>query len=264
MKKKINTILFLLVGIMSICYLNSYSVHAHSGRLKGASYKTCPNDGIQYGYHNCNAEACTEKGHWHQVGIEDNGPELKDPCPNIEPNYDSNGNLVKKQTSRSNTTTTTVAPAPKPATTTTTRKTTTATKSATTETPKMTQETTMPVTQPQSEKITISFDTNGGEYISSRTISVGEKIKLPVPTREGYEFEGWYNKSGLTKITENYDFDDSITIYAKWKEEVKKYDEQTEKTSTSSSFKTSTWMTISIFIILIAGCVGICVYAIRK
>ena len=38
---------------------------------------------------------------------------------------------------------------------------------------------------------TITFDSNGGTAVSSITKNYGESIILPIPTRQGYTFEGW-------------------------------------------------------------------------
>lgn len=68
------------------------------------------------------------------------------------------------------------------------------------------------------EKLTLSFAVNGGADIAAAEVKKGEEYSLPTPTREGYEFEGWYateDFSGdpvekITDVQENY------TFYAKW------------------------------------------------
>ena len=65
----------------------------------------------------------------------------------------------------------------------------------------------------------LSFDTDGGAEISAVEIQEGEEYTLPVPTREGYSFEGWYltaDFSGdpVTTITATGD----TTLYAKWEQ----------------------------------------------
>lgn len=42
------------------------------------------------------------------------------------------------------------------------------------------------------EKLTLSFAVNGGADIAAAEVKKGEEYSLPTPTREGYEFEGWY------------------------------------------------------------------------
>ena len=71
---------------------------------------------------------------------------------------------------------------------------------------------------------TVTFDPQFGMVSeTSRTVGYGEKIgTLPVPTREGYNFAGWYTSiqnSGTeaTKIDENYVITDNCIFYAWWK-----------------------------------------------
>lgn len=67
---------------------------------------------------------------------------------------------------------------------------------------------------------TVIFDTNGGTSISSQSIAEGSTVKEPkTPTKEGFEFAGWYTDKEFTK---KYDFSSSVTkkftLYADWKE----------------------------------------------
>lgn len=67
---------------------------------------------------------------------------------------------------------------------------------------------------------TVSFNTNGGSAIESRSVKSGEKAKAPEPPEmEGYTFAGWYSDDTLT---EKFDFAEkitkNITLYAKWTE----------------------------------------------
>ena len=65
---------------------------------------------------------------------------------------------------------------------------------------------------------TAIFDGNGGTS-SSITKEVGQKLgTLPISTRTGYEFNGWYTaKTGGTKITEDTTMPaNDITYYAHW------------------------------------------------
>ena len=75
------------------------------------------------------------------------------------------------------------------------------------------------------ETITVYFDAQGGKC-SPKSVKVvpGETISnIPVPTRSGYKFEGWYSDESLgskkigtnTKMNLTYD----VTLYAKWSEE---------------------------------------------
>ena len=72
-------------------------------------------------------------------------------------------------------------------------------------------------------KRTIKFNANGiafeNEEFGEIKAYVGEKIKLPIPFAQGYEFLGWYydkectQKANLTKMGAK-----SLVLYAKWKE----------------------------------------------
>ena len=70
-------------------------------------------------------------------------------------------------------------------------------------------------------KYSVIFDSNGGSNVSSITVTyAGTYGTLPVPTRNGYTFQGWYTaKSGGTKVTASTTV--SITadqvLYAHWK-----------------------------------------------
>ena len=68
------------------------------------------------------------------------------------------------------------------------------------------------------EKLTLSFAVNGGADIAAAEVKKGEEYSLPTPTREGYEFEGWYATEDFSgdpveKIT---DVQENHTFYAKW------------------------------------------------
>ena len=64
---------------------------------------------------------------------------------------------------------------------------------------------------------TISFDTNGGIKINDQVVDWDKNPELPTPTRTGYTFAGWFLDSKLTKpLTTNFNFTESITVYAKW------------------------------------------------
>ncbi|MGN0962533.1 MAG: InlB B-repeat-containing protein, partial [Clostridia bacterium] len=67
----------------------------------------------------------------------------------------------------------------------------------------------------------ITLNANGGEAEPS-SVTTDEDGKLteglPVPTRDGYTFDGWYTESaGGTEITADTVFHGNITIYAHWK-----------------------------------------------
>ena len=68
--------------------------------------------------------------------------------------------------------------------------------------------------------LTVTFDSNGGSTVSDTTgISYDTTISAPTaPTRNGYDFDGWYKESGLTNKWDfaNDTVTDNITLYAKW------------------------------------------------
>lgn len=66
-------------------------------------------------------------------------------------------------------------------------------------------------------KVAYTFNTNGGNQISSVQVSKGSTYELPVPTREGYAFEGWYTTEDFSgeAVTEVV-VSSAQTYYAKW------------------------------------------------
>ena len=68
---------------------------------------------------------------------------------------------------------------------------------------------------------TIDFDSTGGESVPSITRSLNAEIgKLPIPTREGYNFVGWYTEDGSTKIHASTIVTEDATYYAHWQKVV--------------------------------------------
>lgn len=72
---------------------------------------------------------------------------------------------------------------------------------------------------------TILFDVNGGDFVpeTSRTAICGQEIgTLPIPTRDYYQFIGWYTdpleKTEETKVSETTIFNEDTTIYAHWEQ----------------------------------------------
>ena len=65
---------------------------------------------------------------------------------------------------------------------------------------------------------TVTFDANGGTVSqSSKRVGEGTEIgTLPLPTKSGYAFTGWYLNN--TKITKNYVPTQNITVVAHWDE----------------------------------------------
>ena len=68
---------------------------------------------------------------------------------------------------------------------------------------------------------TVTFNANGGECdTESKEATFGTSYgNLPVPTRNGYSFEGWYEDETFTKAVRNdttVSIADDHTVYAKW------------------------------------------------
>lgn len=64
----------------------------------------------------------------------------------------------------------------------------------------------------------VSFETNGGTPVSSKT---GTVYSSPSTTREGYTFLGWYEDKSLTRpVSFPYTPDDDVTLYAKWEKQL--------------------------------------------
>lgn len=71
------------------------------------------------------------------------------------------------------------------------------------------------------DSYTLRYDTNGGEKLSSESKSskwTKDYEDLPIPTREGYRFDGWYYDSKLkNEVTDDVKVNTSVvTLYAGW------------------------------------------------
>lgn len=69
----------------------------------------------------------------------------------------------------------------------------------------------------EKSSVTYEFNTNGGQTISSVEVEEGTQYTLPIPTWEGYRFEGWYVNQDLsgepvTAVTA----ETNQIYYAKW------------------------------------------------
>lgn len=72
-------------------------------------------------------------------------------------------------------------------------------------------------------KYTITFDANGGEELVNNkiTLEAGLSFEVPLPTKEGYNFLGWYK--GETKFEDTVMPEENITLIAKWEKIVITY-----------------------------------------
>ena len=122
-----------------------------------------------------------------------------------------------KETTSVTTTTTRETSIPKEETTTITKNNEETTKRVETTKKQVTTKkvtTTKKTTTTSSNKVTIGFNVNGGEQISSVTVNKGSKIKLPTPVRYGYTFVGWYKNN--IHYTSDTTFNENIILVAKW------------------------------------------------
>lgn len=66
-------------------------------------------------------------------------------------------------------------------------------------------------------KISVTLEANGGNVPAQVEVVKGETFELPVPTKDGYTFEGWYLTADFSgdKIT-SIKVEKECTLYAKW------------------------------------------------
>ena len=66
----------------------------------------------------------------------------------------------------------------------------------------------------------IKFNSDGGNSIPKQEVHVGKKpVKPTDPTKDGFDFDGWYTKSDLKTLfdfNKEYIAEDPITVHAKW------------------------------------------------
>ena len=69
----------------------------------------------------------------------------------------------------------------------------------------------------QINQYTITFESNGGTSVDPITQDYDSEIIKPIPSRDGYTFDGWYIDSELTN---EFSFEampaENVTVYAKW------------------------------------------------
>ena len=66
---------------------------------------------------------------------------------------------------------------------------------------------------------TVTFDSRGGTDVPAQTQMYGEHLEAPEPpTREGYEFTGWYTDAScdIPWILETRTVETDMTLYAGW------------------------------------------------
>ena len=71
----------------------------------------------------------------------------------------------------------------------------------------------------------VSFDTGTNEEIEPVKVVYGKSLKnSPIPTREGFEFVGWYLDANLTTKYTNQPIYENTTLYASWESDLETFD----------------------------------------
>lgn len=78
-----------------------------------------------------------------------------------------------------------------------------------------------PTPTPVPEKYTVQFMLENGQVLQTQTVESGKQVQRPVnPTKDNYNFDGWYLVDGSGNLTTQFDFNSQITsntlVYAKF------------------------------------------------
>lgn len=65
------------------------------------------------------------------------------------------------------------------------------------------------------KQVTVTFDSNGGSFVESQTVSIGDNVTEPNATKDGYELIGWYLSENKWSFSEDTVTED-IVLVAKW------------------------------------------------
>ena len=103
---------------------------------------------------------------------------------------------------------------------------------------------------------TVTFNTDGGNTVDSMNVKPQAAYgTLPVPTKSGYEFDGWYTSlTGGEKVNSNTVVTQSHTLYARWTQKIVESKEKQElktlldnsKTLKESSYTKTSWASYQI------------------
>jgi len=68
------------------------------------------------------------------------------------------------------------------------------------------------------QNVTVRFETNGGDAVSARTLTVGTRIgNLPTPKRAGHTFTGWtLDSAGRVPASANAHIPGNMTLFAQY------------------------------------------------
>lgn len=78
------------------------------------------------------------------------------------------------------------------------------------------------LSQSSNTQYTVTFNSNGGSNIDTRTVVAGYVLPTSsyTPTRSGYTFVGWYTDSALTSpFSFSTPINSNMTLYAKWSQD---------------------------------------------
>lgn len=74
--------------------------------------------------------------------------------------------------------------------------------------------------EPEAVTYTVTFNANGGTLAGEATRTTdadGRLLTLPVPTRSGYDFQGWFTEAdGGDRVMSDYVYTRDTTLYAHW------------------------------------------------
>lgn len=78
-----------------------------------------------------------------------------------------------------------------------------------------------PTPTPVPEKYTVQFMLENGQVLQTQTVESGKQVQRPVnPTKDNYNFDGWYLVDGSGNLTTQFDFNSQIAsntlVYAKF------------------------------------------------
>ena len=68
-------------------------------------------------------------------------------------------------------------------------------------------------------KYTVTFDANGGTMPNNATtmeVTMGENYSLPIPTKTGFDFDGWKNQEQSVADSGTWSIESNVTLKASW------------------------------------------------